>query len=256
MSMRRMSTASARRRSLPVIAVTALAACVATHVAAQSAHAPDELPRHEMLEDPFNRSVLFDKLEAYDADGLRWDVSMWAGRAFDRFSVRSQGQRTEGTTEHAEVQLLWTHAVARWWEVVAGARADFAPGPSRNWAAVGIQGLAPFRFGIEATMFVGTGGATAARFDGEYQLLVTNRLILQPHIELDWYGQSDPLRRIDTGLSSVEAGLRLRYEFRRELAPYIGLVRERRFGGTADFARDAGWDADDSSLVVGVRLRL
>jgi copper resistance protein B len=255
MSTRRMSTASVRRRRLPAIAASALAACVATHAAAQSANTPDELPTHEMLEDPFNRSVLLDKLEAYHADGLRWDVGMWAGRAFDRLSVRSEGERTEGTTDRAEVQLLWTHAVARWWEVAAGARADFAPGSSRNWAAVGIQGLAPFRFGIEATMFVGTGGDTAARFEAEYQLLVTNRLILQPQIELDWYGQSDPLRRIGTGLSSAEAGLRLRYEFRRELAPYIGLVRERRFGGTADFAREAGWDADDSSLVVGVRLR-
>ncbi len=250
-----MSKGSARRRWLPPIAAGALAACVATPAAAQSAQTPDELPVHEMLEDPFNRAVLFDKLEVHQPDGLRWDVSMWAGHAFDRLTVRSEGERTEGTTEHAEVQLLWTHAVARWWEVVAGARADFEPGPSRNWAAVGIQGLAPYRFGLEATMFVGAGGDTAARFEGEYELLITNRLILQPQVELDWYGQADPRRRIGTGLSSVEAGLRLRYEFRREVAPYIGLVRERRFGSTADFARDAGRDADDSSLVVGIRLR-
>jgi copper resistance protein B len=255
MSMRRMSTPSARRRRRPPIAAIAIAALVAARAAAQSAQTPDGLPAHEMLEDPFNRSVLFDQLEVHDADDLRWDVSMWAGRAFDRLTVRSEGERKEGTTERAEMQLLWTHAVARWWEVVAGARADFEPGLSRSWAAVGIQGLTPYRFGLEATMFVGSGGDAAARIEGEYELLITNRWILQPQIELDWYGQSDPLRGIGAGLSSVEAGLRLRYEFRREVAPYIGLIRERRFGSTAELAREAGADADDSSLVVGVRLR-
>jgi copper resistance protein B len=208
-----------------------------------------------MVEDPFNRAVLFDELELHDKDDLSWDASAWMGHSFNRFALRTEGERTDGETERAELQLLWTHAFARWWDVVAGARADFEPASARNWAVFGVQGLAPYRFELEATAFVGESGDTAARFEGEYELLITNRLILQPQLELNWYGQSDPRRRLGSGLSSVEAGLRLRYEFRREVAPYVGLVRERLVGDTADFARSAGLDPDDSSLVAGIRLR-
>jgi copper resistance protein B len=255
MSTRSKSMASAQRRSARAIVGIAFAACAVLHARAQPAPGPVGLPAHEMLEDPFNRSVLFDELEVHGSDDLRWDASLWAGRTFDRLAVRSEGERTGGVTERAEMQLLWTHAVARWWDVVAGARADFEPGPSRNWAAFGVQGLAPYRFEVGATLFVGDGGDTAARIEGEYELLIARRLILQPRIELDWHGRADAERAIGSGLSSVEAGVRLRYELRREVAPYVGLVRERRFGGTADYARAARLDPDDSSLVLGVRLR-
>jgi copper resistance protein B len=216
---------------------------------------PADVPAHEMLEDPFNRSVLFDELELRDGNDLRWDADAWLGYAFNRLTIRTEGERVDGDTERAELQLLWTHAVAPWWDVVAGARADFEPGPSRTWAAIGISGLAPYRFGLEVTAFVGEGGATAARVEGEYELNITSRWILQPQLELSWYGQSDPQRGLGSGLSSAEAGLRLRYEIRREVAPYVGLVRVRRFGTTADFARAGGLDADDSSFVAGIRLR-
>jgi copper resistance protein B len=208
-----------------------------------------------MLEDPFNRSVLFDQLELYDSDSLRWDATAWLGYAFNRLAIRTEGERVDGDTERAELELLWSHSFARWWDVVAGARSDFEPGSSRNWAAIGIQGLSPYRFELEGTTYVGEGGDVAARFEGEYELLITSRLILQPQLELNWYGQSDPERRIGSGLSSVEAGLRLRYEFRREVAPYVGLVRERLVGSTADLARADGLDPEDTSLVAGIRLR-
>lgn len=224
-------------------------------VLAQSADTPVGLPVHEMLEDPFNRSVLFDQLELYDSDDLSWDATAWLGYAFNRLAIRTEGERVDGDTERAELELLWSHSFARWWDVVAGARADFEPGSSRDWAAVGIQGLAPYRFELEATAYVGKSGDTAARFEGEYELLITSRLILQPQLELNWYGQSDPERRIGSGLSSVEAGLRLRYEFRREVAPYVGLVRERLVGSTADLARADGLDPEDTRLVAGIRLR-
>jgi copper resistance protein B len=208
-----------------------------------------------MLEDPFNRSFLIDELESNDSDDLSWDGTVWLGHAFNRLAIRTEGERADGVTERAELALLWSHAFARWWDVVAGARSEFEPGESRGWAAVGVQGLAPYRFELEATAFLGENGDTAARFEGEYELLITNRLILQPQLELNWYGQSDPERRIGSGLSSVEAGLRLRYEFRREVAPYVGLVRERRVGRTADLAQADGFDPDDTSLVAGIRLR-
>jgi copper resistance protein B len=238
-----------------VVAAATLVAVSPARVWAQSAETPLGLPVHETLEDPFNRSVLFDELELHDSDNPSWDATAWLGYAFNRLAIRTEGERVDGDTERAELELLWSHSFARWWDVVAGARADFEPGPSRNWAAFGIQGLAPYRFELEGTTYVGDGGDIAARFEGEYDLLITSRLILQPQLELNWYGQSDLERRIGSGLSSVEAGLRLRYEFRREVAPYVGLVRERLAGSTADFARADGLDPEDTSLVAGIRLR-
>jgi copper resistance protein B len=211
-----------------------------------------------MLEDPFNRSLLFDELELYERDDDRnvaWDATFWAGYTFDKLTVRTEGEKSGGTTEHAELELLWSHSVARWWDVVAGARADFEPGATQSWAAFGVQGLAPYRFELEATAYVGDGGKSAARFEGEYELLISPRLILQPQLELNWFGQSDSARGIGRGFSTAEVALRLRYEFRREVAPYVGLVRERKFGATAERARDAGEDPDDTRLVAGVRLR-
>ena len=249
-----MRTVDARSALLPVATIV-LAVAFGARAAAQAADAPVGLPAHEMLEDPFNRSVLIDGLELGEDDALRWDASAWLGYSFNRLAVRTEGERIDGDTERAELQLLWSHAFARWWDVVAGARADFEPGASRNWAAFGVQGLAPYRFDLEATAFVGENGDTAARFESKYDLVVTPRLILQPQIELNWYGQTDRGRLIGSGLSSVEAGVRLRYEFRREVAPYVGLVRERVVGRTADLALTAGRDEDDTSLVAGIRLR-
>ncbi len=243
------------RRSAWAFVVAAASLSAIGPVVAQSADTPVGLPVHEMLEDPFNRSVLFDQLELYDSDDFSWDATAWLGYAFNRLAIRTEGERVDGDTERAELELLWSHSFARWWDVVAGARANMKPGSQQNWAAIGVQGLAPYRFELEATGYVGESGDTAARFEAEYELLITSRLILQPQLELNWYGQSDPERRIGSGLSSVEAGLRLRYEFRREVAPYVGLVRERLVGSTADLARADGLDPEDTSLVAGIRLR-
>ena len=216
------------------------------------------MPTHETLEDPFNRAFKIDQLEAFDADettNLRWDVDMWVGYALSKLTIRTEGEESDGNTERAELQLLWTRSFARWWDVVAGARADFAPGPDKNWAAFGVQGLAPYRFDVEATAFLSDGGDSAARIEADYDLLIAKRLILQPQLELNWYGQTDSSRGQSAGLSSGEAALRLRYEIRREVAPYIGLVHERLWGDNADAARAAGRDPDDTSLVAGIHLR-
>ena len=233
----------------------ALALAGVAHAQDPGAEAPDALAAHAMLEDPLNRSFLFDQLELYEHDELAWDATFWAGYAFNKLAVRTEGEKSSGTTERAELELLWSHSVARWWDVVAGARGDFEPGDTQSWAAFGVQGLAPYRFELEATAYVGDGGRSAARFEGEYELLITQRLILQPQLELNWYGQADDSRGIGSGLSTAEAALRLRYEFRREVAPYVGLVRERKYGATADYARAEGDDADDTRLVAGIRLR-
>jgi copper resistance protein B len=212
---------------------------------------------HEtMIEDPLNKLVVLDRLETQDAEGgdvLHWDVDTWIGRDLGKLWIRSEGDRRSGDTERADLELLWGKAFARWWELAAGARADFAPGPDQEWAAVGVRGLALYGLGLEATAYLGSGGRTSLRVDTRYELLVTNRLILEPSLELDWYGESDLERGRGSGLAEGELGLRLRYEIRREIAPYVGLLYERSFGGTADLARSAGRDPDDTRLVAGIR---
>lgn len=128
------------------------------------------------------------------------------------------------------------------------------PGPSQTWAAVGIQGLAPYWFEVEATAYVGAAGRTHLRLETEYELLVTNRLVLQPILELEAYGKADPERGIGAGLSSTDAGLRLRYEFRREFAPYVGVTWNRTYFGTAEFAEAEGEKTGGAKLTLGMRV--
>jgi copper resistance protein B len=224
--------------------------------AAQHDHA--DPVEHAMLEDPLNKLVLLDRLETQNADGgtlQRWDLETWVGRSLTKVWIRTEGERQSGATARAELELLWGKSFARWWELVAGARSDFEPGPTQNWAAVGIRGTAPYRIDLEATAYLGDGGRAALRVKSHYELLVTNKLILQPLAELNWYAQRDAARGLGAGLASAEIGLRLRYEVKREVAPYVGLVAERKFGGTADFSRAAGHDPSDTRLVAGIRLR-
>jgi copper resistance protein B len=144
--------------------------------------------------------------------------------------------------------------IARWWSLQTGLRHDFGDGPSRNWAAFGVAGLAPYFFNIEATAYVGDAGRTAARLRAEYEVLFSQRLILQPEFEVNAYGQDDPERQIGAGISDFQLGLRLRYEIRREIAPYLGVVWVRRTGRTANFARAAGESIGDVWAVLGVRI--
>jgi len=128
------------------------------------------------------------------------------------------------------------------------------PGPARSWLALGVQGLAPYWFEIEATVYLGAGGRTAARLEAQYELLLTNRLVFQPLVEVNLSGKTDIERGIGAGLSSFDAGLRLRYEIRRELAPYVGLTWRDTFGETSRFAEATGEAAGDRRLVAGLRL--
>lgn len=200
---------------------------------------------------------LLDRLEAWNADegtGLAWEAKSWIGTDLNRLWLRSEGERVDGVTEAADLEVLYGRSIARWWDVVAGVRQDFGQGPSQTFAAFGVMGLAPYKYEVEATAYVGQSGQTAARVEAEYDTLLTNRLILQSLVEAEWYGKDDERRGIGSGLSTVEVGLRLRYEFTRKFAPYIGVVRERAFGGTADFKRDDGEDINDTRFVAGVRV--
>jgi copper resistance protein B len=214
--------------------------------------------QHALLDDPLNKLVLLDRFETQRADGgdlQRWDLSSWVGKSLTKLWIRTEGERQAGATTRAELEVLWGKGFARWWELLAGARTDLEPGATQNWAAVGVRGTTPYRIDLEATAYVGDGGRAALRVRTHYELLVTNRLILQPLAELNWYGQRDAGRGIGAGLADAEIGLRLRYEIKREVAPYVGLVTERKLGGTADLVRAAGRVPSDTRLVAGIRLR-
>lgn len=212
---------------------------------------------HQVHDSAINTYFLADKLEWQDADDastLAWDLSGWIGGDIDRLWLRSEGERSNGKTEDAEIQALWGHAISPWWDVVSGVRQDFKPGAPQTWAAFGLQGMALYNFEAEATAFLGENGQSAMRLEGDYDILLTNRLILQPTAELNVYGKNDPQRGIGSGLSNTEVGLRLRYEIRREFAPYIGVTWNRSYGNTADYAREEGEDRSEARLVLGVRL--
>ena len=213
--------------------------------------------QHTVHDDGVHYLVRFDQLEWQAGDGAaagNWDNRGWIGGDVNRFWFRTEGEAEDGDVAEAQAHALFGRAIHRWWDVVAGVRQDFRPGPGRTWAAVGIQGLAPYWFEVEATAYIGESGRTHFRVETEYELLFTNRLILQPLVELDIYGKPDPERGIGSGLSSAEAGVRLRYELRRELAPYVGVTWKRKFFGTADLAETAGEDTGGAKLALGVRL--
>lgn len=200
--------------------------------------------------------LLVDRLEAWDGGhgtGQGWELQGWLGGDINRAWLRSEGEREGGETHAANVELLYGRSVSAWWDVVAGVRHDFAPGDSQSWAAVGVQGLAPYMFETQATAYFGESGRVEVVVEVEYELLLTNRLILQPAVEVTFAGRDDTARGVASGLSSSEAGLRLRYEFTRKFAPYVGLVHERTHGATADLRRDAGDPARDTRWVVGLR---
>lgn len=212
---------------------------------------------HQVHDSGINSFFLLDQLEYQDADEgstLAWDASGWVGGDINRLWFRSEGERTNGVTEDAEVQLLYGRSVSPWWDVVTGVRQDFKPESPQTWAAFGIQGMALYDFETEATAFIGENGQTAARLEGEYDILLTNRLILQPSAEANFYGKNDPDRGIGSGLANTEVGLRLRYEIVRQFAPYVGVSWSRSYGKTADFARDEGGDVDEARFVVGIRM--
>lgn len=211
---------------------------------------------HTVHDTSINYFVLFDQLEwqtGGGSDAFSWDTKGWVGQDINRFWFGTEGDRADGRTEEAQVNLLYGRAIARWWDVTAGVRLDTLPDTPRTALALGVQGLAPYWFEVEASAYIEPSGRTHVRVETEYDLLITNRLVLQPLVEFEVYGRPDRERLIGTGLSTGELGVRLRYEFRREFAPYIGIVWARKFFGTADLARAAGEDVAGTRLAVGVR---
>lgn len=210
--------------------------------------------RAHMDDNPLVAVFRGDRLEYGKHDTVGWDLRAGIGRNFDKLWLRSEGERRGGGLEHASTELFWSHATGPWWDRTIGLRHDSNPaGRDRDWAAIGVQGLAPYKFEVEATGYVGASGRLAARLEGEYEVLLTNRLILQPKLEANFYSRDDGENHIGKGLSDASFGLRLRYEFSRRFAPYVGHVWTRRFGGTADAVEASGGDAGEHGWVAGLR---
>jgi copper resistance protein B len=238
-------------------ALIALGALLSSHAAL----AEEPMSKEHMIElmqmndDAAYGKVLLDQLEWHESgntDMQAWELDAWYGDDYDKIWLETEGERIDGEAD-GRVELMWDRIISPWWSFQTGVRHDFGLGPSRTWLDLGIQGLAPYFFDVDAAIYFGEEGRTAARFSGEYDMLLTQRLILQPELELRAFGKDDPRNGIGSGFSDIELGLRLRYEIRRELAPYIGLHWERKFGRSADFARAAGEDPADLTLVVGLR---
>jgi len=190
---------------------------------------------------------------APNGDRYSWEVEGWYGGDINRFVFKTEGegQSREGV-EAAEVQLLYSRAVARYTDVQAGIRYDLEP-RSRAYATLAVDAMFPYWFEAEGSLFLSEKGDLLARVEGSYDFRLTQRLILQPRAELEFAAQDIPESEIGSGLSTGELGLRLRYEIRREFAPYIGVSYERAFGDTADFVRAHGEDAESTRFVVGLR---
>jgi copper resistance protein B len=187
-------------------------------------------------------------------DGYRWEAEAWVGGDINRLWLKSEGEGRFGDrVESAEVQALYSRALDPYWNLQAGVRQDLGPGPRRTYAVLGIEGLAPYWFETEASLFLSNKGDVLARAGGYYDQRITQNLVLQPRAELNFAFQDVPENDIGSGLSTAELGLRLRYERIREFAPYVGVSWERKIGRTADFARARGEDTGGANFVVGIR---
>ena len=203
-------------------------------------------------------AALIDRLEAgfgEDDETWLWDIQGWSGGDINRFWWKSEGEGDfDGGLEEAELQALYSRALTPYWDVQAGVRQDFRPdGEDTTHLVLGLQGLAPYWWEIDAAAFLSTEGDLTARVEAEYDQRITQRLILQPRFEIDASASDIPELEIGSGLSTVEAGLRLRYEFRKEFAPYVGVEWRRAFGDTADYIEARGGKAEDIRFVVGLK---
>ena len=184
----------------------------------------------------------------------RWSGEAWAGTDYDRLWARSEGNVANSSVMDGIQEFLYSRSITTFFDLQGGLRSDIDSQPTHNWASLGIEGLAPGFFNVETTGYVSGQGHLSARLEGYYDLLITNRLILQPQIELTFYNKSDPSRDVGPGLSEIDAGLRLRYEFTRKFAPYIGVTYEGKYGQTANFAKRVGESTSDFRLAFGLRI--
>lgn len=203
-------------------------------------------------------AIMAERLEVHSNDSepvVVWDGQAWVGGDLRKLWFKTEGEYSSELSrfEDAEIQALFSNAISAFWDLQLGVRFDAEPGPSRTHAAIGVQGLAPHWFEIDAALFLSDQGVVSARFEAEYDLRLSNSVLLQPRIELNAAFSDDPDIGLGAGLSTAEVGLRLRYEFTRKIAPYAGLSWGRAFGTTEDFQNGDGAKSSEWSLIAGLR---
>lgn len=202
--------------------------------------------------------VLIDNAEVQFRKGresFEWSAEAWYGGDINRLWLKSKGEvQFGGPLEKAETQALYSHAIGPYFNLQAGVRHDFKPSPSRTYAVAAVEGLAPYFFELEGAIFLSNKGEVMARLEGSYDQRVTQRLILQPSAELNFAAQNSPELAVGSGLSDAELGLRLRYDIRREFAPYVGVQYRRAFGKTRQYLKADGESAGGWSILTGLRV--
>jgi copper resistance protein B len=242
-----------------MLAVAIALACIgssAAHAQSSSAPAAWEPP---VMDNTVMWHVLFDQLEGRTNgpdNEFRWDGQGWVGTDMNKLWFKSEGFVEHGKASDGDTEALYDHPIPflRYFDAQAGVRYDLDSDPGRTWGAVGVEGLAPYFFQFEPTFYFSNRDRFAGRLMGSYDLLITQRLILQPEIEMNFYSKRDPSRAIGSGLSDLDTGLRLRYEISRKFAPYIGVAYTGKFGEAADFTRAEGGIVNDVRFVFGIRV--
>jgi len=200
--------------------------------------------------------LLFDELEGRlgSTDSFRWDGEGWIGTDTNRLWIKSEGFATHGGVEDGVQELFYDRPISPFFDVQGGVRYDLDSLPGRGWAALGVQGLAPYLFELSATLYARDAGHLAARLQASYDELLTQRLILQPLVEINAYTRPDRVRDVGSGLSDIDAGLRLRYEINRKFAPYLGVTYQRSYGPRSRSAGVApSGSVDTWRLAIGMR---
>lgn len=203
--------------------------------------------------------VLLDQFEGRSNgpdNKLRWDGEAWIGTDMNRLWLKSEGFSNNSTISDGDHEALYDRPIPhmRYFDAQVGVRTDLDSGPSRTWAAIGVEGLAPYQFEFAPTLYIRDNGHVAGRITGFYELLLTQRLIAEPELEMNFYSKDDPARNIGSGLSDIDTGVRLRYEISRKFAPYVGFAYNGKYGSTASYSRQAGEAASDPRFVFGLRL--
>ena len=243
--------------------LTALALVAAPPIASaqsESSHSHQAAPHSAASHELYFGAVLFERLEWGVGLGgaqnvARWDGQGWYGTDYNRVWVKTEGEVERGRhVERAEVQVLYSRAIGYYWDIQAGIRYDVRPRPNRTYGVIGIQGLAPGLFEVDLQAFASDRGDISFRAEASYDIYVTQRLVLQPAIEANFAVQRVRELNVGSGFNDLELGLRLRYEFTREVAPYIGINYTRRFGDTARYFRAVGGRAEATEFVTGIRL--
>ena len=207
-------------------------------------------------DDPLVTKVVIDQLETRITDGDDPTVlegTVWIGKDLNKLVIKADVEQVKGETEELELQALYSRAVDPYWDFQIGVRQDQKPVPRKDWLALGFQGVAPYWFEVDSTLFIGEQNLVGLRFAAEYEWMITQRLVLAPEFEFNIHNKDDEASGIGAGLSDTQLGIRLRYEIKREFAPYIGINWNKKYGKTATFAKNDGEKTDSTQIVVGVR---